>query len=296
MTQNQKKSKVEGLRNLSLPSNSNEVKLDYLVPITELNFDNTRLGAKSTEQKQATEHEILEYQRRLNRSDPTLTPQEIKTLVYETNQRRTALEESIRQQKQEYMQRHDLEVQTRRTKQREEQRAHRIANENDTQRQMRLAAEEEIKSSRAKELQALENKRKRELEDVTIFFEQSLNRFNSKYCNPITQKKISEETGIDRIISSRHFSGTYSNRYAHRCVPCGYHFPESLSISKIYQHLYENKDTHIQYALDTIDNTYNVLIADTRKKHAAEDNHDLRQQKLSKELEQLQKLKGAKYR
>ncbi len=34
---------------------------------------------------------------------------------------------------------------------------------------MRLAAAEEVKTNRVKELQALQNKRKRELEDVTIF-------------------------------------------------------------------------------------------------------------------------------
>jgi hypothetical protein len=137
----------------------------------------------------------------------------------------------------------------------------------------------------------LENKRKRELEDVTIFFEQSSNRFSQKYGS--ATKKISGETGIDRIVSSRPFS---TNRYAHRCVPCGYHNPESLSISKIYQHFYENKGSHMQYTLSEIDKTYNNLITEIREKHAAEDNPDLRQQKLSKDLEALRKLKGAKYR
>jgi hypothetical protein len=70
--------------------------LDYSVPITEVNFDNTRLGAKSTEKKQANDQE-LEYRRRLYKAEATLTPDEIRSLVYETNQRRTLLEESIRQ-------------------------------------------------------------------------------------------------------------------------------------------------------------------------------------------------------
>jgi hypothetical protein len=194
------------------------------------------------------------------------------------------------------MQRHNLEIQAVRTKQREEAHQVRIKNENEEQRRKRLEAEEQVKTNRVKEIQTLENKRKRELEDVTVFFEQSSGRFNSKYCNPITQKKISDETGIDRIISSRHFSGTYSNRYAHRCVPCGYHFTESLSISKIYQHIFENKDKHMQLTLNEIDKTYNALIADTRPKHAADDNPTLKQQRLSRELEGLSILKGAKYR
>jgi hypothetical protein len=141
----QKKSKE--LREISLTENSNEVKLDYSVPITEINFDDnrSRLGIKSTEQKQASEHDLLLYQQRIRKAESTLTPEEIKTLVYENNQRRTALEESIRQQKQEYMQRHNLELQARRAKRREEERAHRIANENDTQRQMRIAAEERLR-------------------------------------------------------------------------------------------------------------------------------------------------------
>jgi DNA repair exonuclease SbcCD ATPase subunit len=291
-----KKSKEDlPLKEITLSDNSNII-------LPEVSFPSTyptqpvKLGAKSTEQKQASEHELLVYRQRISKIESTLTPQEIRNLVSETNERRKALEQSIAEQKEEFENRRNLEVQTRRIKEIEAAHQLRIKNENEEQRRKRLEAEEEVKTSRAREIQALENKRRKEKEEITVFFEQSSNRFTQKYCNPITQKKISEETGIDRIISSRHFSGTYSNRYAHRCVPCGYHFPESLSISKIYRHIYENKDTHMQYALDTIDNTYNVLIADTRKKHAAEDNHDLRQQKLSKELEQLQKLKGAKYR
>jgi hypothetical protein len=52
----------------------------------------------------------------------------------------------------------------------------------------------------------------------------------------------------------------------------------------------------MQFALSEIDKNYNALIADTCRKHAEDDNPDLRQQKLSKDLEALGKLKGAKYR
>jgi hypothetical protein len=250
-----------------------------------------KLGFKSTEQKQATEHELLEYQKRISRKESILSSDEIRNLVSETNERRRSLEQSINEQKQLFEQRRTTDLQARHIKQREEARAHRIANENDTQRQMRISAEEEVKTSRAREIQALENKRKKEEEEITVFFEQSSGKFEQKFGT--ATKRVSGDTGIDRIVSSRTFS---TNRYAHRCVLCGYHNPESLSISKIYQHIYENKDSHIQFTLNEIDKTYNALIADTRKKHAAEDNRDLRQQKLSKELEQLQKLKGVKYR
>jgi hypothetical protein len=155
----------------------------------------------------------------------------------------------------------------------------------------RLSAEEETKTSRAKEIQTLENKRNRELEDVIVFFEQSSNRFKSKYGN--ATKKIAGEKGIDRIISSRLFS---TGRFAHRCVPCSYKEPESLSISKIYRHIFENKDSHLQFTINEIDRYYETKIAETRHKHAAEDNPYLKQQKLSKDLEALHKLKGANYR
>jgi hypothetical protein len=286
-----KKSKEDlPLKEITLSDNSNII-------LPEVSFPSTyptqpvKLGAKSTEQKQASEHELLVYRQRISKTESTLTPQEIRNLVSETNERRRALEQSIAEQKEEFESRRNLEVRTRRIKEIEAAHQLRIKNENDEQRRKRLEAEEEVKIGRAREIQALENKRKKEKEDVIVFFEQISNRFNSKYGT--ATKKIAGDTGIDRIVSSRRFTDL---RYAHRCVPCGYHNPESLSISKIYQHIYENKDTHMQYALDTIDNTYNVLIADTCKKHTAEDNHDLRQQKLSKDLEALKKLKGAKYR
>jgi hypothetical protein len=285
----EKKSKE--LREISLPSNSNEVKLDYSVPLTEVNFDDTRLGNKSTEQKQASEHELLEYQKRVTRRDSIPTNEEIRNLVSETNERRRALEQSIAEQKEEFHQKHAAELAARRTKGREEARQFRISHENELQRQARLEAEEEVKTNRTKEIQTLANRCRKEKEEVETFFLQSSNRFNEKYLS--LAKKVSGETGIDRIVSSRTFS---TNRYAHRCIVCGYHNPESLSISKIYQHIYENKDSHMQFALNEIDKNYNALIADTRRKHAEDDNPDLRQQKLSKDLEALRKLKGAKYR
>ena len=52
----------------------------------------------------------------------------------------------------------------------------------------------------------------------------------------------------------------------------------------------------MQFVLSEIDRYYNTQIADTRRKHAEADNPDLRNQKLSKDLEGLKKLRGAKYR
>jgi hypothetical protein len=73
----QKKSKE--LRGITLPGNTNEVKLDYSVPITEINFDNrSRLGIKSTEQKQASQHDLLLYQQRIRKAESTLTPEKLK--------------------------------------------------------------------------------------------------------------------------------------------------------------------------------------------------------------------------
>jgi hypothetical protein len=203
----------------------------------------------------------------------------------------SAAEQSIIQQKQEFEQKRNAELTARRVKEREEAHVHRIANENETQKEKRIAAEEEVKTNRAKEIQTLVNRCRKEKEEVETFFLQSSNRFNSNYGT--ATKKIAGDTGIDRIVSSRRFTDL---RYAHRCVPCGYHQPESLSISKIYQHIYENKDSHMQFALGEIDKNYNALIADTCRRHAEDDNADLRQQKLSKDLEALRKLKGAKYR
>jgi hypothetical protein len=286
-----KKNKAEDLKEITLSDDSNIILPEVSFPSSYKIQGEVKYGAKSTYQKQASEHELLEYQKRVSRRDSPLTSEEIRNLVSETNERRRSLEQSIIQQKQEFEQKRNAELTARRVKEREEARQLRIKNENEEQRQKRLAAEEEVKTNRAKEIQALENRCRREKEEIETFFLQSSNRFNSKYGSAI--KKIAGDTGIDRIVSSRRFTDL---RYAHRCVPCGYHNPESLSISKIYQHLYENKDQHMQYTLDTINKVYNEFLADTRKKHAVEDNPDLKQQKLSKDLQALHKLKGAKYR
>jgi hypothetical protein len=90
----QKKSKE--IKEISLSDDSNLILPEISYP-TPYEDQPVKLGAKSTEQKQASEHDLLVYRQRLSRTESTLTPQEIKTLVYETNQRRTALEESIRQ-------------------------------------------------------------------------------------------------------------------------------------------------------------------------------------------------------
>jgi hypothetical protein len=287
MDQTKKEKGKADLKDIILSYDSNLILPEVSLPSTYQAQGDVKYGSKY----RASEQDLADYRKRVSRSDTTLTLDEIKTLVSETNERHRALQQSIAEQKEEFQQRRAAELQARQIKQREESRAHRVANENDTQREIRIREEEDVKIGRVREIQALENKRRKEEEEVTVFFEQSSGKFNSKYGN--ATKKIAGETGIDRIISSRPFS---TNRYAHRCVVCGYHFPESLSISKIYSHQYENKDSHMKQTLNTIDEYYNTAITDTRKKHAAEDNHDLRQQKLSRELEALSKLKGAKYR
>jgi hypothetical protein len=286
-----KKSKEIDLKEIILSddSNLNLPTVSYPSPYTTQPI---KLGAKSIENKLASEHQLLEYQRRVSRKESILSSSEIRTLVFETNERRKALEQSINEQKQAFQQRRASELAARQARERAESRANRIAHENDTQRQIRISAEKEVKINRAKEIQTLQNKCRREKEEVETFFMQSSNRFNEKYGSPTLQIMMSGDTGIDRIISSRPFS---TNRYAHRCVPCGYHSPESLSISKIYQHVYENKDQHMQFVLSEIDKYYNIQITETRRKHTIDDNPDLRQQKLSKDFEALKKLKGAKY-
>lgn len=285
-----KKSKDLDLKEIVLSDDSNIILPEVSYPSNYNPQGEIKYGAKSTEQKLASEHELLEYQKRISKTDSILTPQQIRDLVSETAQRRKALEQSILEQKDQYMQRHNLEIHERRTKQREEERARRIANENDTQRQIREAVEQEIKTNRTKEIQALVNKCRKEKEEIETFFLQSSNRFNEKYGN--ATKKVAGDTGIGRIISSRPFS---TNHYAHRCCLCGYHNPESLAISKIYQHLYEDKDKHSQFTIDEIDRYYNNLISNTKRRHIAEDNPDENQKRISKEIEQLRKLKGAKY-
>jgi hypothetical protein len=293
-TRNEKGKPVGGekdlrLKEIILSDNSNIILPEVSLPSTyQTQEGDVKYGAKY----RVSEHDLADYRRRVTR-DTTLTSDEIKTLVADTNERRRALQQSIVEQKAEFEQKRIAELEVRYTKEREEQLAHRIANENDTQREMRIHEEEAVKTNRVREIQALQNKCKKEKEQVTMFFEQSSNRFNEKYNSPSLRIKISGDTGIDRIISSRPFS---TNRYVHRCTVCGYHFPESLSISKIYQHQFENKDSHIQQALDEVDKYYSVAINETRRKHAQEDNPTLRNQKLSKEIESLSKLRGAKYR
>jgi hypothetical protein len=287
--QTKKEKSKDNLRDIVLSDDSNIILPEVSFPSSYTNTQPAKYGIKSNEHRIASDLELLEYQKRVSRSDTTLTSEELKTLLSETNERRRALAQSIEEQKQAFEQKRTAEMETRYAKEREEMRQLRLKNENETQREKRIREEEEVKVNRAKEIQTLENKRNREHEDVIVFFEQSSNRFNSKYGNAT---KKSEDTGIDRIISSRPFS---TNRYAHRCVPCGYKEPESLRIGKIYKHIYENQDQHLQFTINEIDRYYNTQKAETIHKHAAEDNPTLRNQRLSKEIEGLQKLKGAHY-
>jgi hypothetical protein len=157
-----KKSKDLDLKEIILSDDSNIILPEVSYPSNYNPQEEIKYGAKSTEQKLASEHELLEYQKRVSRRDLTLTSEEIQNLVSETTQRRRFLEQSINEQKQLFEQKHAAELADRRIKQREEERAHRIANENDTQREKRLEAEEEIKATRTKEIQVLQNKSRKE--------------------------------------------------------------------------------------------------------------------------------------
>jgi hypothetical protein len=206
----QTKRSKEKLKEIILNDDSNLILPEISYPSNYNTQGEIKYGAKSNEHKLASHHELLEYQKRVSRRDSTLSPDEIRTIVSQTNESRRALEQSIIQQKQEFEQKRAAELAARHSKERAEARANLIAHENDTQREKRLAAEEEVKINRAKEIQSLVNKCRKEKEEVETFFLQSYNRFNEKYGN--ATKKI----------------------------------------------------------------------ADTRRKHAEEDNHDLKQQKLAK--------------
>src|SRR6266516_2646830 len=92
---------------LSDDSNLNLPEVSYPSPYTT---QPVKLGSKSTEQKHVSEHELLEYQKRISRKDSILSSEEIRNLLSETNERRRALEQSIIQQKQEFEYNRNLQI------------------------------------------------------------------------------------------------------------------------------------------------------------------------------------------
>jgi hypothetical protein len=128
-----KKNKVEDLKGITLSDDSNIILPEVSFPSSYKPQGEVKYGAKSNEQKLASEHELLEYQKRVSRRDSPLTSEEIRNLVSETNERRRSLEQSIIQQKQEFEQKRNAELTARRTKEREEARQFRIKNENEEQ-------------------------------------------------------------------------------------------------------------------------------------------------------------------
>ena len=104
-----KKSKEE-LKEIILSDDSNLNLPEVSFPSSYKPQDEIKYGAKSKEHRIASNHELLDYQKRVSRKDSTLTDEEIRTLVSETNDRRKALEQSIAEQKEAFQQRRASEL------------------------------------------------------------------------------------------------------------------------------------------------------------------------------------------
>jgi deoxyribose-phosphate aldolase len=123
----QTKKGKEDLKEIILNDDSNLILPEVSFPTSYTTQGEVKYGAKSNDQKLASEHDLLMYQQRVTRKDSSLTSEEIRNLVSETNQRRKALEQSIAEQKEQFQQRRAAELQARHVKEREEARAHRMA-------------------------------------------------------------------------------------------------------------------------------------------------------------------------
>src|SRR5437867_9527480 len=102
MDQTKKEKNKDQLKEIILSDDSNLILPEVSFPTSYQAQSGVKYGAKSNHQKLASEHDLLEYQRRVSRRDLTLTSEEIRNLVSESTERRMALERSIEEQKQEF--------------------------------------------------------------------------------------------------------------------------------------------------------------------------------------------------
>src|SRR6478609_1788330 len=108
-----RKSKEE-LREIILSDDSNLNLPEVSYPSSYKLQGEIKYGSKSKERYLASEHELLEYQKRISRKESILSSDEIRNLVSESNERRRALEQSILLQKQEFEQKRVAEIAARR--------------------------------------------------------------------------------------------------------------------------------------------------------------------------------------
>jgi hypothetical protein len=225
--------KEKKLRELVLPENSNDIELDFSVPVTEISFENTddkriKFGAKSTELLKKRDEEML--------ADPFILTSEF---VQAAKQRRNELEALAAENRIAFEQRRALEIAEQRQKEREAAKEHLLERETSSQRQLRLEREQQKQSDREKIIKTIQNRERKEIEAIEVFFNLDKNKWSTKYDSIQELSK----SPVKKIISARQFrSDRFGDKNAYRCHVCRYAVEESLSLFYIHEHIYAQKE------------------------------------------------------
>src|SRR6266487_2653130 len=250
MSQNKDKDRKKKLdsaaeiREVILSDNSNDLDLGLYSPATDVSFDvnnsnKVKYGSKYT-YKSTAEQLNSEYQRKVKAAEEILSdPAAINQFILSTNERRRAQERQAAENRILFEQKRSFDLAEKRTKEREAAKARLLQNESDTNRVMRLKAEEEKTEERQQILNKILRQKQKQLEACELFFEQSQKSFATKYEGNTID--VLEDSPVSKIISAREFgSSKYGvQKFAYRCTVCKYNNEESLSLGTIHRHIYE---------------------------------------------------------
>jgi hypothetical protein len=166
-----------------------------------------------------------------------------------------------------------------------------LDNESAYDKQKRLERQDQILIDRKKAIATIENKYRRELEALELWFNLSERRYTSYS----SSKHSVDDSPVKRCISSRVFgSGSYGQkRYAYRCNldHCRFSVEERLSLSSIEDHIRSTSD-HQAYITKLIEEECSKEVNELRDVHKKQDSDpEFMIQTLDKQVDAAERMK-----
>jgi hypothetical protein len=278
------------LKSMELDPNSNV--LDNLRPISlepeTPPTSPTKLGEKSSELIRLQEQRKMEQ---LLLSNPNFS---INQFIATATNRRRELEIKEAENVIKFQQKKAIEQAARREQEKVAAAKHiaELEAKSPSMRDRRLQEEQTKLEERQRILDQIVRQKKKAIEACEVYFNLPTSKFAAQYENNAIS--VLSDSPVQLIVTSRAFGTDRfgSQKYAYRCSICGYSFEESLSLSNIHRHIYEQSDRHLPALIAIIEKEYTQKINEKHFEFKHQDDPDIKDRRLSDEIERLKKIKG----
>jgi hypothetical protein len=226
----------------------------------------------------------LEQQRKKDLAqlhDPSIAAQEYMT---QQTERRKRLEAKAAEDRAIFEQNRASQIAEKRNKQKQLTLEKILKSETKAQKSARLERDRVKQLKRDDEIADIEKEKQDVKSEISGFFDNDFEPSSTYDESPVNKIILFREIGVDQRLRE--------TKYAFRCKVCMYAKEESLSLTTIERHIYDQKDKHKHALLSSTEKEYTDIIKDKQSDWSREDSDpSYRNQKIDRELAALKGIK-----